>query len=123
MSNFKFFINHEGDLSQKSSKTNMWLLVNHMKPTNSLYWNWYFLRTSNYTSANRQLQKSWQLQNNAINGAMSISIDREITTVMVYSRRLVLHAPWEIDHFCLNEWNFTWCNQIQLNVIKCNVYS
>ena len=29
----------EGDLSWKSPEPNMWLLVNHMKPTNTLYWN------------------------------------------------------------------------------------
>ena len=34
--NFKIF-KYEGDLSQKSSKPNMWLLVNHAKPTNTLY--------------------------------------------------------------------------------------
>ena len=32
---FKILKNHEGDLSQKSPKPNMWLLVNHMKPTNT----------------------------------------------------------------------------------------
>ena len=34
--NFKFFKNHEGDLSQKSPEP-MWLLVNHTKATNTLY--------------------------------------------------------------------------------------
>ena len=37
--NFKISENHEGDLSQKSPKPNMQLLVNHTKPTNTLYWN------------------------------------------------------------------------------------
>ena len=36
-SNFKIFKNHEGDLSQKLRKPNMWLLVNHTKPTNTFY--------------------------------------------------------------------------------------
>ena len=30
---------NEGDLSQKLPEPNMWLLVNHTKPTNPLYWN------------------------------------------------------------------------------------
>ena len=33
-----FFKNHEGDLSQKWPEPNMWLLVNHTKPTNTLHW-------------------------------------------------------------------------------------
>ena len=37
------FKNHKGDLSQKLSEPNIWLLVNHTKPTNILYWNKYFL--------------------------------------------------------------------------------
>ena len=36
---FKIFKNHDGDLSQKSPETNMWLLVNHTKPVNTMYWN------------------------------------------------------------------------------------
>ena len=35
--NFKIFKNHEGDLFQKPPKPNMWLLVNHMKPKNTLH--------------------------------------------------------------------------------------
>ena len=34
--NFKIFKNHEGDLSQKSPKPKIWLLVNHTKPTSTL---------------------------------------------------------------------------------------
>ena len=34
---FQNFKNHEDDLSQKSLKRNMWLLVNHTKSTNTLY--------------------------------------------------------------------------------------
>ena len=37
--NFKIFKNHVRDLSQKLPEQNMWLLVNHTKPTNTLYWN------------------------------------------------------------------------------------
>ena len=33
----KIFKNHEDDLSQKSPEPNEWLLVNHTKPTNTLY--------------------------------------------------------------------------------------
>ena len=36
LQNFK---NHERDISQKSHEPNMWLLVNHTKSMNSLYWN------------------------------------------------------------------------------------
>ena len=35
--NFKIFKNHEGYLSPKSPEPNMWLLVNHIEPTNTLY--------------------------------------------------------------------------------------
>ena len=34
--NLKILKNHKGDLSQKSPETNMWLLVNHTKLTNTL---------------------------------------------------------------------------------------
>ena len=36
-SNFKLSKNHEGDLSKKLHEPNMWLLVNHTKPTNTFY--------------------------------------------------------------------------------------
>ena len=61
----KFFKNHDGDLSQKSPETT----------TKYLYWNWHLLRAGNYKSA------SGQLQNNTVNGAMSISINRVITKI------------------------------------------
>ena len=35
---FKIFKNHVGDLSQKLPEPNMWFLVNHTKPTSTLYW-------------------------------------------------------------------------------------
>ena len=35
----KIFKNYAGDLSQKLPEQNVWLLVNHTKPTNTLYWN------------------------------------------------------------------------------------
>ena len=35
--NFKILKNHEGGLFQKSPEPNMWLPVNHTKPTNTLY--------------------------------------------------------------------------------------
>ena len=50
----------------------MLLLVNHIKLTKTLYWNWYLLRAGNYKSASRQLQ------NNTVNGAMSVSINHVI---------------------------------------------
>ena len=37
--NFKIFENYESDLSQKSPEPNKWLLVNHTKSKNTLYWN------------------------------------------------------------------------------------
>ena len=73
--NSKFFTNHKGYLFQKSPETNMWLLVNHTKPTKTLYWNLYLLTAGSYKSANRQLQ------NNTINGAMSITINHVIKSV------------------------------------------
>ena len=50
----------------------MWLLVNHIKPTNTLYWNYCLLTADNHKSARGQLQ------NNSINGAISITIKRVI---------------------------------------------
>ena len=35
--NFKIFKYHKDDLSQKDPEPNMWLLINHIKPTNSFY--------------------------------------------------------------------------------------
>ena len=37
--NLKTFKNHESDLFQKLPESNMWLLINHTKPTNTSYWN------------------------------------------------------------------------------------
>ena len=34
---FQILKNDEGDLSQQSAELNMWLMVNHIKPTNTLY--------------------------------------------------------------------------------------
>ena len=62
---------------------NMWLLVNHTKPTNTLYWNWYLLTTGNYKSAGGQLQNSGQLQNNSVNGAMVITMNRVIKHIII----------------------------------------
>ena len=36
---FQIFKNYDGDLSQKLPEANMWLLVNHTKPTKTLYCN------------------------------------------------------------------------------------
>ena len=69
----KIFKNHEGDLTQTSPEPNMWLLVNHTKPRNTSYWNYYLLTVGNYKSASGQLKNSRQLQNNSLNGAMSIT--------------------------------------------------
>ena len=40
----------EGDLPQKSPESNMWLLVNHTKTTNTLYWKCYLLTAGNHIS-------------------------------------------------------------------------
>ena len=69
----KIFKNHESDLTQTSPEPNMWLLVNHTKPRNTSYWNYYLLTVGNYKSASGQLKNSRQLQNNSLNGAMSIT--------------------------------------------------
>ena len=50
----------------------MWLLVNHTEPTNTLYWNNYILTVGIYKSASRQIQ------NNSVNGAMLITMNRMI---------------------------------------------
>ena len=68
-SNFKIFQNHDGDLSPKSAKPKMWLLVNHTKPANTLYWNQYHFTAGNYKSAGNY-------KKNSVNGAMSIAINR-----------------------------------------------
>ena len=47
---------------QKLPEPNMWLLANHIKPTNTLYWNWYLLILGNYKSVSGQLENSRQLQ-------------------------------------------------------------
>ena len=60
-----------GDLSPKSPEPNLWLLVNHTKPKNTV------LKLISFNS--RQLQNSGQLQNNTVNGAMSITINCVIT--------------------------------------------
>ena len=80
--NFKIFKNHEGDLSQKLLEPNMRLLLNHIKPTNTLRWNYYLLTAGNYRSSSGQLQNIVQLQNNTVGGAMSITIRRVIITII-----------------------------------------
>ena len=64
--NCKIFKNHEGALSQKLLKPNMWLLVNHTKPTNTV------LKLISLDSP--QLQNSGQLQNNTVSDIMLITI-------------------------------------------------
>ena len=50
----------------------MWLLINHTKPTNTLYLNLYLLTAGNYKPASRQLQ------NNSVKGAVVITMKRVI---------------------------------------------
>ena len=82
--NFKIFKNHQGDLSQKLHEPNMWLLVNHTKPRNTLYWNWHLLTAGNYKSASRQLENSWLLQNNTVKSAMLKTTNCVINQVIYY---------------------------------------
>ena len=58
----KILKNHDVDSSPKLPEPNMWLVVNHTKSTNTLYWTKYLLTAGNYKSA------SGQLQNNSFNG-------------------------------------------------------
>ena len=60
----------------KNCPSQTWLLVNHTKPTNTLYWNQYLLTVGNYKST------SGQLQNNTVNGAMSIPTNCVINQVI-----------------------------------------
>ena len=60
----------------------MWLLVNHTKPTNTLYWNWYLLRAGNYKSSSWQLENSRKLQNNTINSTISKTTNHVIHQVI-----------------------------------------
>ena len=72
---FQISKNHEGDLSQISPEANIWLLVNHTKPSNTLYLNEYLLIAGNYKSA------GGQFKNNSIDGTILITINRVITTL------------------------------------------
>ena len=78
---FQNFQNHEGDTSQKLLEPNMRWLVNHIKPINTLYRNWYLLTAGNYKSVSGQLQ-NWRLQNNTVNGAMSKRTFRLINQII-----------------------------------------
>ena len=51
----------------------MWFLVNHTKPIN----------TFELKSASGKLQNSGQLQNNTVNGVMSITVNRVIIKVIL----------------------------------------
>ena len=64
----------------KSPEPNMWLLVNHTKPTNTLYWNWHLLTAGNYKSASGHLLNSGQLQNNSV---MLIKRNRVIMSIIL----------------------------------------
>ena len=76
---------HEGELSQKLPEPSMWWLVNYTNPKNTLYW----------ISFN-----SGQLQNNTVNGAMSITINRVIMTViLIFLFPLIIITISIIYHF------------------------
>ena len=53
----------------KLPEPNMWLLAHYTKATNTLCWNQYLLTADNYKSVSRHLQ------NDTVNGAMSITMN------------------------------------------------
>ena len=99
--NFKIFKNHEGDLSTKLPKSNIWLLINHTKPATPCIerCNFSYNQLSDYLK-NRPNQKcgywliipnhqtlwietksdnyknSGQLQSNSMNGEIWITMNR-----------------------------------------------
>ena len=89
---------------KKWPETNMWLLVNHSKPTKTLYWNWYILRAGNYKLASRKLQNRGQLQNNTVNSAMSISINHVIKLRIKKGILIRMHVySWSYAKFYLRK--------------------
>ena len=91
------------------------LLVNHTKPTNTLYWNWYLLTVGNYKSA------SEQLQNSTVNSAISLTINRVInceiglinfsltlSTCCKYIHLLQVYVSYLFDWFWLRLWRLHW---------------
>ena len=76
------WVKRHGWLFQKSPEPNKWLLVNYIKPRNTLYWNQHLLTAGNCKSVSSQLQNSGQLQNNTVNGEMTITINRVIIFVI-----------------------------------------
>ena len=76
---------HEGELSQKLPEPSMWWLVNYTNPKNILHW----------ISFN-----SGQLQNNTVNGAISITINWVIMTViLIFLIPLIIITISIIYHF------------------------
>ena len=70
---FQNFQKSWGWLLPELPEPNMWLLVNHTKPT---------VTASNYKSASKQLEYSGQLQNNTVNNAMLKTTNRVIDKVI-----------------------------------------
>ena len=83
---FKFFKNHDGDLSQKPPERNMWLLVSDNNPKTL-----YIETNVNYKST------SGQLQNNSVNGAMLITINR---LIMLPLFSFILGALFAFETLC-----------------------
>ena len=81
--NFKILRDRKGELSQKWPEPNMWLLVNHTKPTITVYWSQYHLTAGNYKSTDEQLQ------NDSVNSAMMITIKMLITINLVIIKAFV----------------------------------
>ena len=90
----------KGDLSPKSPKPNMWLLVNHTNPTHT-HTHTHCIET-NITAGNYKSVRG-QSQNNAINGVMLITINHVITTVIfkLFFFLLLLMTPI-CSHFPMN---------------------
>ena len=58
----------------------------------------------NYKSASRQLQNSGQLQNNTVNGAMLITVNRVIRRIITLKFQRQIHIPFR-ETRCLDLFN------------------
>ena len=66
----RFGISHKGDLSQKSPEPKLWLLVNHTKH--------FLFKLISFNSRQLRIREEQLLQNNSVNGAISITVNRVI---------------------------------------------
>ena len=84
---------------KNSPEPNMWLLVNHTKPKDTvlklIYFNSVLLSTSG------QLQNSGQLENNSVNGAMLITMNRVINNVYL-AITILYKQQWQLQCYISN---------------------